>query len=185
MLHCRGAAGRTRHAQQLLRTRYQRTFAMEPPPRQFTAFGQLAHHPRATNGLLGQRSSRVSNFKRRRVGGGSAEFTSAEGGGACRPHQEGPRTRGCKRIGVLGRARPHPPSRPYAPLQVVWLPASLGYLHRLARDGFAVTTHGGAKTQMSRRAGPLPKLARDAARTLIASRTTPWTFDAWTRPCPT
>jgi hypothetical protein len=48
--------------------------------------------------LLGQRISRVSNFGRRRVGGGSAEFTSAEGGGACRPHQEGPRTQGLRAV---------------------------------------------------------------------------------------
>jgi hypothetical protein len=38
---------------------------------------------------LGQRGSRVGDFKRRRAGGGSAEFTSAEGRGACCPHQEG------------------------------------------------------------------------------------------------
>jgi DNA-binding NarL/FixJ family response regulator len=47
---------------------------------------------RATNGWLGQRPLRVSDGESRRVGGGSAEFTSAEGGGACRPIQEGDRT---------------------------------------------------------------------------------------------
>jgi tetratricopeptide (TPR) repeat protein len=43
---------------------------------------------RAPDALLWHRNSRANGDECR---GGSAEFTSAEGGGPCRPHQEGPR----------------------------------------------------------------------------------------------
>ena len=102
---------------------------------------------RATNGLLGQRSSRVSNFKRRRVGGGSAEFTSAEGGGACRPHQEGPRT---QRLQTNRRSR----SR-------VTLPAE-----RASRAHAANTARRAAGTRASRwsRHAPTTRGTRACAR---------------------
>jgi len=76
--------------------------AAAPP---ISTAGVSHHPPRATSGLLGQRKARDSSDERRRVGGGSAECTSAEGGGACRLHQEGPSRSGCKLIGVLGVPR--------------------------------------------------------------------------------
>jgi len=51
----------------------------------FGDFSENRHAPswpaEATNGLLEQRPPRLINFERRRVRGGSAEFTSADGGG--------------------------------------------------------------------------------------------------------
>src|SRR5260221_4429898 len=68
---------------------------------------------RATNGLLARRNTRASSDERRRVGGGSAECTSAEGAARVAPTRKGLERSGCKRIGVLEE-------RQAAPASPVW-----------------------------------------------------------------
>jgi hypothetical protein len=51
--------------------------------------GEREHAARVTNGLNLGRTLRNDVEQRARVGEGSAEFTSAEGGGACRPQGTG------------------------------------------------------------------------------------------------
>jgi membrane-associated protease RseP (regulator of RpoE activity) len=70
----------------------------------------------ATGGLLGQRELRNGDDERSRVTGGSAEFTSAEGGGACRPHQESEPSFGFPTpLGAPPRYQPEPPRDSVAP----------------------------------------------------------------------